>query len=115
MMAAANLLKSKDEFRRAMIDAAGDQLVVVDFFATWCTPCQHLLPDLLKLEQKFPGVLFYKINVDENVETTEYYSVTVMPTFILFKNGAKVDQLQGVNLDALRELIIKQLPPTDCC
>ena len=107
-MAEANLLKTADEFRRAMIDS-GDKLVVIDFFATWCTPCQMMVPKLRAIEHEFPEVAFYKINVDENEDTTEYYSVTAMPTFILFRNSVALDRMKGADPVALKALIAKHV------
>lgn len=91
-----------------MIDS-GDKLVVIDFFATWCTPCQMIVPKLRAIERDHPDVAFYKINVDENKDTTEYYSVTAMPTFILFKNGVALDKVKGANPTALKTLIEKYI------
>lgn len=105
-MAAVNLLKTSGEFGKAMIDA-GEKLVVVDFFATWCTPCQMMVPKLKAIELEFPDVYFYKVNVDENDTTTKQYCVTAMPTFILFRNGSIVDQQKGADSVALRALIVK--------
>lgn len=107
-MAEANLLKTRQDVSRAMIDA-GDRVVVVEFYATWCTPCQKMKPQLKAMEQEFQDVVFYKVNVDENGETTENYSVTAMPTFILFKNGSKIDRMQGADMTALKAMITKHL------
>jgi thioredoxin 1 len=101
-----DLLKTADEFRRAMIDA-GDRLAVVDFFATWCTPCQLMIPTLKAIAREFPDVAFYKVNVDTNEDTTETYNVTAMPTFILLRNGQVLDRMKGADAVALRALITK--------
>lgn len=101
-----NLLKTRDEFNKALREA-GEKLVVVDFYAVWCAPCQKMGPRLKEIEEKFPEVNFYKVNVDENCETTEYYGVTAMPTFILFRNGAKIERLKGADSEGLEALVEK--------
>ena len=47
----------------------------------------------------------FDYDVDENAETSESCGITCMPTFQFYKNGAKVDELQGANIDALKEKI----------
>ncbi|KAH9509748.1 thioredoxin trx1 [Bulinus truncatus] len=82
-------------------------LIVVDFFATWCGPCKAIAPHLQKWSEEFEGeVLFVKIDVDENDETAEACGVTAMPTFFLYKNGKKVDEIVGANAEKLKEKII---------
>lgn len=81
-------------------------LVVVDFYAEWCRPC-HLLADMLnKLESQNPGVKFGKVNIDENSQTTQEYSINAVPTVILFKNGKSVKRFVGLQTEnALNEAI----------
>ncbi len=62
-----SLLKTKNEFYAAL-NAAADQLVLVDFFATWCPPCKSMEPHFKAMEGEFPQVKFYKVDVDQNVE-----------------------------------------------
>merc|ERR1712224_577803 len=61
-------LKTKAEFD-AELAAAGGKLVVVDFTATWCGPCQMIAPLFNELSEKNPDVVFVKVDVDENQET----------------------------------------------
>ena len=71
-------------------------LVVVDFFATWCAPCQMLAPVLIELEKKYGDeVEFYKVNVDESEDAAIRYGVSSVPTLIFFKNGEEIDRQVG--------------------
>ncbi len=71
-------------------------LVVVDFFATWCAPCQMLSPVLTNLDKKYGDeVEFYKVNVDENQDTAMRYDVISVPTIIFFKDGEEIDRQVG--------------------
>ena len=71
-------------------------LVVVDFFATWCAPCQMLAPVLVPLEKKYGDeVEFYKVNIDESEDAAIRYGVSSVPTLIFFKNGEEIDRQVG--------------------
>ena len=73
-----------------------EKLVVIDFFATWCGPCQMLAPVLVNLDKKYNGeVEFYKVNVDENQDAAIRYGVSSVPTLIFFKNGEEVERQVG--------------------
>merc|ERR1711924_291283 len=81
-------LKTKAEFD-AELAAAGGKLVVVDFTATWCGPCQMIAPLFGELSEKNPDVVFVKVDVDENQETAAACGINCMPTFQFYKNGAR--------------------------
>lgn len=99
-------IRDKEELQDVM-KAAGDNLVVVDFFATWCGPCKIIKPkvDELAAELKQDKVLIVKVDVDEVEELTTEYGISSMPTFILLKKAEKVDEMTGTNLDKLRQII----------
>ena len=99
-------LKTKAEFDQALIDA-GDKLVVVDFTATWCGPCQRIAPAFAAMADEMPNVVFIKVDVDENDETAAACGISAMPTFQFYKGGAKADEMQGANEAGLREKIAK--------
>ncbi|XP_023229893.1 thioredoxin-2-like [Centruroides sculpturatus] len=92
----------------AQMDAAGDKLVVIDFFATWCGPCKQIAPFIEKLEQENTDkVVFLKVDVDDNEELAQDFNVNCMPTFIFLKNRNKLEEFSGANQDRLRELVDK--------
>merc|ERR1711988_730195 len=63
------------------LNAAGDKLVVVDFFATWCPPCKMIAPKLEQMSNEFPHVKFYKVDVDANPQASQLAGISCMPTF----------------------------------
>lgn len=99
------VLETKEDFDSFLKDA-GSKLVVIDFYADWCGPCKIIAPKVLKMADEFTDVCFAKVNVDENSDTAEAEDITAMPTFKLYKNGNKIDELTGANEAKLREKIV---------
>lgn len=95
----------KDDFN-AKLDEAGEKLVIVDFFATWCGPCKMIAPQLETLSEKLKDtVLFLKVDVDENEELAGEYEISCMPTFVFFKNKKVVRTISGAAIDKIKEAI----------
>lgn len=87
------------------------EVVLVDFFATWCGPCRMLSPILGRVAENFKGkVAFYKVDVDECEGISKRYGIMSIPTIILFKNGKEVVKNVGLmNQEQLTEFIEKHL------
>lgn len=84
-------------------------LVIVDFFATWCGPCKMLSPVIDKLaEEVGDKVNIGKVDIDENMELAQKYSIMSVPTLVFIKDGETVDTLMGVQSSAkIKEYIEK--------
>lgn len=75
-------------------------LVLVDFWAEWCGPCQGMMPTLAQLEKT--GVKVGKINIEEQGDLAAEYRVMSIPTLIWMKDGKVVEQVIGAqNLETL--------------
>ena len=68
-----------------------EDLVLVDFYATWCGPCKMMGPVLEELENS-RSVKVVKIDVDKNEEIAKNYGVMSIPTLILFQKGKQLDK-----------------------
>lgn len=70
--------------------------VLVDFWAAWCGPCKMIAPEVQKLSEEKKDVLKVgKLNVDENRDIAIKFSITSIPTLILFKDGQVAKKLVG--------------------
>ena len=85
--------------------STAEGLVVIDFFAVWCPPCQNIAPCVEAMSKEFSSVLFLKVDADENEEACQKYNIEAMPTFIFIKGGQTVDTMRGADKDKLRNLI----------
>ncbi|MBR5434207.1 MAG: thioredoxin [Bacteroidales bacterium] len=84
-----------------------DKLVVIDFWAEWCGPCQKLSPIINELATEYEGkVVIGKCDVEENTVITSKFSVRNIPTLLFIKNKEVVDKLVGaVPTDRIKEKI----------
>ncbi len=76
----------------------GDKPVFVDFSATWCGPCQMMLPiiDEWAAESDEKDFVVAKLDIDQAPEVAAKYNVMGVPTFIIFKDGKEAERMQGV-------------------
>ncbi len=86
-------VKTEAEFSAAL--ATGR--VLVDFWATWCGPCQMMGQRLAaELEPAHPEIAVVKVNVDEAPELAAKFGVMSIPALFCFRDGAKVAEFVGV-------------------
>ena len=82
-----------------------NELVLVDFWAEWCGPCKKVSPILDEISEQ-TGLLVGKLNIDENPEKTQEYSIHSIPTMVLFMNGKPVHTVLGAKP---KHLLLKEL------
>jgi len=83
---------------------AGPKLVMLDFYAVWCSPCRMIAPILEDIASlKKDRVSIYKINVDKNKNLASKFRVRGIPVMIFFKNQKQIYKLYG--LQSKREIV----------
>ncbi|HEY9599881.1 MAG TPA: thioredoxin [Cyanophyceae cyanobacterium] len=77
--------------------AGSDVPVLVDFYATWCGPCQMMAPILEQVNNQLKGRLqIVKIDTDRYPQLASQYQIHALPTLVLFKNAQPVERIEGV-------------------
>lgn len=90
-MAVVNI--TKENFQQEVLDAS--QTVLVDFWATWCGPCQMMGTVLEELAEKHPEIKVGKVNVDEQPDLAMNFQIDAIPALMVFKGGKTVAQTVG--------------------
>ncbi|KAM6972846.1 thioredoxin-like [Aplochiton taeniatus] len=98
------IIEDKEGFDKAL-EEAGDKLVVVDFTATWCGPCQTIAPFFKKLSEENTNCVFLKVDVDDAPDVASFCDIKCMPTFHFYKKSQKVEEFSGSNQGKLTELV----------
>ena len=71
--------------------------VLIDFWATWCGPCRKLVPVIEEIASQFEGKInVFKVNSDDNLEIAKRYSISGLPSLLIFKNGEPVERMAGM-------------------
>ena len=81
--------------------------VLVDFWATWCGPCQTMGPVVDELAQELTDVKVGKVNVDEQMALAREDKVMSIPTFLVFKDGKVAERTLGVQEKSELEQLIR--------
>ncbi|XP_034698944.1 thioredoxin-like 2, chloroplastic [Vitis riparia] len=79
-------IHSTQEFLGAL-SQAGDKLVIVEFYGTWCASCRALFPKLCRTAEEHPEILFLKVNFDENKPMCKNLNVKVLPYFHFYRGA----------------------------
>jgi len=106
MSALVHIVIDSNDFNEQLKEA-GNKLVVVDFFATWCGPCKIIGPKVDTMAEQFTDVVFLKVDVDDCEDIASKYEISCMPTFLFFKSGEKVETFSGANAEKIKEFVMK--------
>jgi len=103
---------TEDNFDAIVTRGSHDQPVLVDFWASWCQPCQMLMPVLAKLADEYQGrFVLAKLNTEENQSLAGQFGIRSIPNVKLFVNGEEIDEFSGALPEsAIREFLEKHMP-----
>lgn len=90
-MSAINI--NKNNFQNEVLNS--DKTVLLDFWASWCAPCHMVVPIVEEIAGERRNIKVGKINVDEEPELANKFSIMSIPTLVVMKNGKIIQQVSG--------------------
>ena len=101
----ATIELTKDNFEQTITD---NDIVLIDFWATWCGPCKNFAPIYEEASEKYPDIAFGKVNTEEQQELAAYFQIRSIPTLMIFRERIIIFSQPGMlPANALDELIGK--------
>jgi thioredoxin 1 len=101
-------IHSAEEFNQLKADFP-DKILIIDFWAVWCSPCMMFAPVFEKIQKEhYQEFIFVKVNVDEVGSVAQQYRITGIPTTLFIKNNKVIHKVVGaVNEEHLRRVLEK--------
>lgn len=101
---------TKDNFEEVI---TGNDMIVVDFWAPWCAPCRSFAPTYEAASEKFPDVVFAKVNTEEEQELAGYFQIRSIPTLMIFREKVILFSQPGALPASALEQVITQARELD--
>jgi thioredoxin len=107
-------LATKEMTSKALDEAVADNdLVLVDFWAPWCAPCVRFAPIFEASSQAHPGVVFGKVNTEDQHELAAAAGISSIPTLVAFKSGTVIYRKSGAVAAPELERLIQSFAEVD--
>ena len=84
---------------------SNSEIVIADFYATWCPPCKKAAPIFADLSEFYSNIKFVKIDVDTAREVAVHYKITSLPTFKIFEKKSCIETISGFNEKLILEIL----------
>lgn len=101
---------NQDNFEEVV---GGNDLVIVDFWAPWCGPCVSFAPTYEKTSEKYPEIVFAKVNTEVEQELAGYFQIRSIPTLMVFREKVIVYSEAGALPASGLEQLIEQVQKLD--
>ena len=102
----ATITLTADNFKETI---SGNDIVIVDFWASWCAPCRSFAPTFEAASEKHPDIAFAKVNTEEEREMSSGFNIRSIPTLMVFREQvilyAEAGALPATALDQLIEQV----------
>ena len=107
-MATVNL--TKETFEQTVLD---NDVVFVDFWAAWCGPCRSFAPTYEKVSEKYPNIVFAKVDTEAEQELAGYFNIRSIPTLMAFREKVGVFSQPGALPEDVLVDLIDQIEELD--
>ncbi len=102
----ATMALTKDNFEQVV---TGNDTVIVDFWAPWCGPCRAFAPTFEAISEKYPDVVFAKVNTEDEPELAGQFEIRSIPTLMVFREKVILFSQPGALPASGLEAVIKKV------
>jgi thioredoxin 1 len=92
---------------------SGDGIVLVDFWADWCGPCRSFAPTYEKVSERYPDIVFGKVDTEAEQELSERFQIRSIPTIMAIRDGVIVFEQPGALPESALDSLISQVRSLD--
>jgi thioredoxin 1 len=101
---------TKDNFEQVV---TGNDTVIVDFWAPWCGPCRSFAPTFEAASEKYPGVVFAKVNTEDEPELAGSFNIRSIPTLMVFREKVILLAQPGALPASALDTVVKKAQEID--